>query len=133
MPAFCSLLLPNHYAKNFAGEIDGSLDLIHNKILEKIHRACYFSVLADEATDVANDVNYQLAFAMLMKDLVFMGFHKYVSGVTGQAISNDILSQLEKWQLQLQGKVLGVQNASGHQIPSWPKYQEFKKNFFRAL
>ena len=25
MPAFCSLLLPNHYAKIFAGEIDGSL------------------------------------------------------------------------------------------------------------
>ena len=25
MPAFCSLLLPIHYAKNFASEIDGSL------------------------------------------------------------------------------------------------------------
>ena len=25
MPAFCLLLLPTHYAKNFAGEIDGSL------------------------------------------------------------------------------------------------------------
>ena len=25
MPAFCSLLLPTHYAKNFAGKIDGSL------------------------------------------------------------------------------------------------------------
>ena len=27
MPAFCSLLLPTHYAKNFAGKIDGSLAL----------------------------------------------------------------------------------------------------------
>ena len=25
MPAFCSLLLPINYAKNFAGKIDGSL------------------------------------------------------------------------------------------------------------
>ena len=33
---------------------------------------------------------------------MFMGFYKCVLGVTGQAIVDDILSQLEKWQLQLQ-------------------------------
>ena len=27
MPAFCSLLLPTHFAKTFASEIDGSLSM----------------------------------------------------------------------------------------------------------
>ncbi|XP_065920295.1 52 kDa repressor of the inhibitor of the protein kinase-like [Dysidea avara] len=79
-------------------------DLIRNKILEKIRHACYFSVLADEATDVANDEQLSISIRYVDEGSpteVFMGFHKCVSGVTGQAIANDILSQLEKWQLQL--------------------------------
>ena len=80
-------------------------DLIRNKILEKICHACYFSVLADEATDAANDEQLSISIRYVDEGSptkVFMGFHKCVSGVTGQAIANDILSQLEKWQLQLQ-------------------------------
>jgi len=33
---------------------------------------------------------------------IFMEFHKCTSGVTGQAIADDILGKLKKWQLPLQ-------------------------------
>ena len=80
-------------------------DLIRNKILEKIHHACCFSVLADEATDVANDEQLSTTIRYVDEGSpteVFMGFYKCVLGVTGQAIADEMLSQLEKWQLQLQ-------------------------------
>ena len=76
-------------------------DLICNKILENIHQACYFSVLADEATDVANEEQLSISIRYVDEGSpkeVFWGFS--VSGVTEQAITDAILSQLEKWQLQ---------------------------------
>ena len=74
-------------------------DLICNKILEIIHQACYFAVLADEATDIAN--HEQLSISIRNVDQgspkeVFLGFHKCFTGVTWQAIADNILSQLEK-------------------------------------
>ena len=69
-------------------------DLIHNKILERVRQACYFSVLADEATDVSSDEQLSISIHYLdegsLKE-VFMGFHKCVTGVTGEAIADDIL------------------------------------------
>ena len=80
-------------------------DLIRNKILEKVCQACYFSFIADEATDISNDEQLSISIRYLDEGSpreVFMEFHKCVTGVTGEAIADDILLKLKKWQLQLE-------------------------------
>ena len=78
-------------------------DLIPNKILERVYKACYYSVLADEATDISNDeqlsINIRYVDEGSPKE-VFMKFRKYKIGVTGQAITDDIPLNLKIWQLQ---------------------------------
>ena len=51
--------------------------------------------LADEAIDISNDEQLSISIRYLV-------IHGISTGVTGQAIANDILLKLEKWQLQLQ-------------------------------
>ncbi|XP_065891618.1 52 kDa repressor of the inhibitor of the protein kinase-like [Dysidea avara] len=74
--------------------------IIHNKMLDKVHKAGYFSIIADEATDISNDE--QLSISVYLDEgcptEVFMEFHKCTSGVTGQAIADNILSKLQIWQ-----------------------------------
>ena len=80
-------------------------DLIRNKILERIRQACYFSVLADEATDISNDEQLSISIRYVDEGSpkeVFVEFHKCTTGVTGQAIADDILLNLKNWQLQLE-------------------------------
>ena len=73
--------------------------------MEKVSQACYFSVIADEATDISNDEQLSISIRYLDEGSpreVFMEFHKCVAGVTGEAIADDILLKLKKWQLQLE-------------------------------
>ena len=78
-------------------------DLIRNSILNDVRRAGFFSVIADEATDTAN--HEQLAISIrFVKNCQpcerFIGFHRCVTGVSGQALADDILEMLAEWQLQ---------------------------------
>ena len=71
-------------------------DTIRNKILERIRATRFYSVIADEATDSANDE--QLAISIRFVDgctpqQKFIGFYQCTSGVTGEAIACDILLQ----------------------------------------
>ena len=53
-------------------------DLIRNKILERVRQACYFSVLADEATDISNDEQLSISIHYLDEGSpkeIFMEFH----------------------------------------------------------
>ena len=80
-------------------------DIIRNKLLLKIQSARYFSVIADEATDSAN--NEQLSISVWYLDNgkpqeKFLGFHECLTGVTGEAIANNIITQLTNWQLDPQ-------------------------------
>ena len=80
-------------------------DIIRNKILLKIQSAKYFSVIADEATDAANDEQLSISIRYLdngKPQEKFLGFHECLSGVTGEAIANDIITQLGSWQLDPQ-------------------------------
>ena len=80
-------------------------DIIRNKLLLKIRSAKYFSVIADEATDAANDEQLSISVRFLDNSKPhekFLGFHECVSGVTGEAIANDIITQLTNWQLDPQ-------------------------------
>ena len=80
-------------------------DIIRNKILQKVQKARYFSVIADEATDSANAEQLSISVRYLGNGVPqekFLGFHECLSGVTGEAIANDIITQLTNWQLDPQ-------------------------------
>ena len=70
-----------------------------------VRKAGFFSVIADEATDTANDEQLSICVRFLDGGLPhekFLAFHECQSGVTGEAIADDILSKLAEWQLQPQ-------------------------------
>ncbi len=79
-------------------------DIIRKKLLEMVRKAGFFSVIADEATDTANDEQLSICVRFLHGGVPhekFLAFHECQSGVTGEAIADDILSKLAEWQLQL--------------------------------
>ena len=76
--------------------------LIRNKILAKVRQAKNFSIIADEATDMANDEQLSICIHYVEEGVPqekFIAFHECVSGVMGEAISEDIISNLAVWQL----------------------------------
>ena len=79
--------------------------MIRNRILDDIRQAKFYSVIADEASDSANDE--QLAISIQYVDTSgnpqewFLGFSECISGVTGKAIAENITSNLGSWQLEL--------------------------------
>ena len=80
-------------------------DIIRSKLIKMVQNAGFFSVIADEATDVANDE--QLSICVRFVDghspcEKFLAFHECRSGVTGMALADNILSKLSEWQLQPQ-------------------------------
>ena len=80
-------------------------NIIRGKLLEMVQKAGFFSVIADEVTDTSNDE--QLAICVRFVDSgspceKFLAFNECQSGVTGEAIADDILSKLVEWQLQPQ-------------------------------
>ena len=85
-------------------------DIIRGKILQWVREARYLSVIADGATDSANDEQLSISVRYFDKGVPeekFLGFHECLSGVTGEAIANDIITQLTRWQLDphlLRGK-----------------------------
>ena len=79
-------------------------DIVRNKILAKVQQAKYF--IADEATDVATDVATDEQFSICIcyveegvQQEKFIAFHECMSGVTGEANSENI-SNLAVLQLQ---------------------------------
>ena len=77
-------------------------ELLRNKILTDVKVTQFFSVIADEGTDVANNEQLSISLRYLNDDGPqerFLGFHKCQTGVSGEAIAGDILEQLANWQL----------------------------------
>ena len=80
-------------------------DIVRNKLPEMVRRAGFFAVIADEATDIANDEQLAVCVRFVDNGLPhenFLAFHECQSGVTGEAIADDILSKFAEWQLQPQ-------------------------------
>ena len=78
--------------------------VILEKILKEIRDAGFYSVIADEATDAANQEQLSITVQYdIVKDNApcekFLGFLWCQEGVTGEVISGYILSQLSNWQL----------------------------------
>ena len=71
-------------------------DIIRYKILAKVRQAKIFSIIADEATDMANDEQLSICIHYVEEGVPqekFIAFHECASGVMGEAISEDISSQ----------------------------------------
>ena len=80
-------------------------NIVRRKLLEMVQKAGFFSVIADEATDIANDEQLSICVRFVEGGSLcekFLGFLECRSGVTGEAIAENILSKLVDWQLQPQ-------------------------------
>ena len=78
-------------------------DIIRNRLLDKIHKANFFSVIADEATDSSNVEQLSINVRFLENgepQEKFLGFQECISGTTGEAIADNILSKLTDWKLE---------------------------------
>lgn len=96
-------------------------NLIKQNILQSVRDARFFSVIADEATDAANHEQLSITIRFVKNDEPcekFLGFLKCETGVSGEAIADNILSQLTAWQLPaclLRGQGYdGAGSMSGH-------------------
>lgn len=76
------------------------VDVMRRKLLVMVQRASFFSVIADEAADIANDEQLSILLTIIHHMKSFLALYKCQSGVTGEKIANDILSKLVEWQLQ---------------------------------
>ena len=77
-------------------------NFIQERILESIRNARFYSVIADEATDAANQEQLSITIRYVSNDHPcerFLGFLRCETGLSGEAIAENILSQLSKWQL----------------------------------
>ncbi len=80
-------------------------DITRNRLLDKIHKANFFSVIADEATDPSNVEQLSINVRFLENDEPqekFLGFQECISGTTGEAIADNILSKLTDWKLEVE-------------------------------
>ena len=77
-------------------------DLIRRKILQRIRKVGFFSIIADKATDVANDEQLSISIHFVDGDLPserFLSFNECLSGVSGENIADDIIDKLVEWQI----------------------------------
>ena len=77
---------------------------VHPSHCTSLHTlAKYFPIISDEATDVAIDEQLSICIHNVEEGVpqeMFVAFYECVSGVTDEAISEIIISNLAVWQLQ---------------------------------
>ena len=72
-------------------------DLLLNAILKKVRTTRFFNT-ADEATDAANDQPLSICIRFVNGTIPcerFIAFHECLSGVSDEAIADNILTKLE--------------------------------------
>ena len=79
-------------------------DIIQNKILALVRKAVIYNVIANEATDRSNKEQLSITIRFIHNKPVenFLGFKECTSVVSGEALADGILQQLENWQLHPQ-------------------------------
>ena len=70
--------------------------IIHTSILKDIKAAHLFSVMADEATGVANDEQLSISLRYVQHDMRTMAFSECVTRVSGESIADHILHHFVK-------------------------------------
>ena len=79
--------------------------MIRSHILDHVRQAEFCSVIADEASDSANDKQLSISIHYVDSSCYpqerFVGFSECMSGVTGKAIAENIIASHGSWQLEL--------------------------------
>ena len=115
-------------------------DFIRDTILKQVREASAFSVIADEATDVANQKQLSISNRYVHHDVLyerFLGFLMCETGVTGEVLAENILTQLTSLQIcyvcrvmMVLGQCLGRLKVSLlTSIPNTPRHCALCTNF----
>ena len=79
--------------------------MIQRSILSAVQSSPFYSVIADEASDSANDEQLAISLRYLTANgqpqEKFLSFTECLSGVSGEALASTILKQLSEWALDL--------------------------------
>ena len=81
-------------------------DQVKQKIISKVIAATWFTVIADEVTDVSNKEQLSLVLRYVDPDTLFIredlvGFSECDTGITGRQLSDKIIASLEAYGLDL--------------------------------
>ena len=78
---------------------------VRNSILRDVKNGVFFSVIADEATDSSNSEQLAISIRYVDKNCTtqesFLGFSECLLGVTGEALADSIISNLQTWNFEL--------------------------------
>ena len=80
--------------------IDVLADQVRQKIIWKVHRAKWFSIIADEVTDVSNKEQLNLVVRYIDVDTLLvredlLGFFECNNGISGRNLADKITSSLQ--------------------------------------
>ena len=80
--------------------------MIERSILSVVQSSPFYSIIADEASDSANDEQLAISLRYLTangepQEEKFLSFTKCLWGVSGEALVRNILKQLSEWALDL--------------------------------
>ena len=79
--------------------------MIQKSILSAVQSSPFYSVIADEASDAANDEQLAISLRFFTENgepqEKFLSFVECLSGVSGEALASSILKQLSEWALPL--------------------------------
>ena len=86
--------------------IDVLADQVRQKIIRKVHRAKWFSIIADEVTDVSNMEQLNLVVRYIDADTLLvredlLGFFECNNGISGCDLADKITSSLQTYSLDL--------------------------------
>lgn len=79
--------------------------MIERSIFSAVQSSSFYSIIADEASDSANDEQLVISLRYLTAkgepQEKFLSFTECLSGVSGEALTRNILKQLNEWALDL--------------------------------
>ena len=91
--------------------VDVAADQIRQKILDRMKRAVWYTVIADEVTDISNKEQLSVVLRYVDPDTILVredlvSFFEYDEGITGSNLAEKITDSLESFGLDL-GKLRG--------------------------
>ena len=103
--------------------IDVVADQVRQKIIKNVQKARWFSVIADEVTDVSNKEQLSLVVRYVDLDTVLvredlLGFFECDTGISGRDLANKIISCLQAYGLDLSNLRGQAYNGAGNMAGS---------------
>ena len=102
----------NENAKYLSWEIQNEIleaaaDCIRNDILTEVIMSKFYTILADETTDISNQSQFSLSLRSVHNEILKEQFRKYLNpiGLTGKELSETILEVLSEYGLDIRNFV----------------------------